>query len=45
VSAEPFSTQAVAVCVISIEKKGQEENGRKIWGETFLPLLVGIDID
>jgi hypothetical protein len=26
-------------------KVGVLKNGRKIWGETFLPLLVGIDLE
>jgi hypothetical protein len=35
----------VAIVVICIETQGQLKNGRKIWGETLLPLLVGKDID
>jgi hypothetical protein len=39
----PFSNYAVATTVIWIDNQGQRKNGRKLGGETLLPLLVGKD--
>jgi hypothetical protein len=40
----PFSNYAVATTVIWIDNQGQRKNGRKLGGETLLPLLVGKDM-